>query len=154
MMNEVMIRKAMPTEFQACAEIVGDWIDDTDWIPKTMSRQQLEQAFIDASEAGRTIWVAEQSGKIAGYMSVDKEAMIHGIYLAREFRCRGIGKALINYAKSLFPSGVELEVHEPNIHGQRFYDREGFEKLDGGDRNHAEDDIPIIRLRWEGANHA
>ena len=62
----------------------------------------------------------------AGFLALDGEGYVAGLYLAPEARGRGIGAALLAAAKAARPEGLSLWAFLANEGARRFYAREGF----------------------------
>ena len=79
------------------------------------------------------VYVYESDGRVQGFIGLDGE-YIEGIFVSDEMQSHGIGKALLDYAKSR-KSELRLNVYQKNTRAIRFYQREGFsvqgEGLDG-----------------------
>ena len=86
----------------------------------------------------------EDNQKIDGFIGLT-ENHIEGIFVAKAARSKGIGKALLDYAKSRKPR-LDLSVYQKNERALAFYRREQFvvqsEGIDG-DTNEAE-----IQMLW------
>jgi len=151
MMTDVTIREAVENDLAACAKIINDYIDETDWLPRTLSRNEMQGVFTPDMLASRYFLVAEKDGVIGGYLSMDVEnGKIPGLYLARRFRCGGTGKALIERAKRKCPQGLSLTVFEPNQHAKRFYEREGFVEIAEQRSDETPEGVPVLTMRWNG----
>jgi putative acetyltransferase len=151
MRDDVTIRAARVADLPACAGIINDYIDATDWLPRTLSRNKIAALFGPGLLDQRTVLVAEAGGGIVGYLSLGGDGFLPALYLAPGVRGRGIGAALLDQAKALRPEGIELTVFEPNAAAQRFYAREGFREVPGGRVTDTEEGVPTLRLRWEAA---
>ena len=151
MRDGVTIRDARADDLPACARIINDYIDTTDWLPRTLPHAEIEALFDPGLLDRRTVLVAEKDGGIVGYLSMGEDGFMPALYLAPPARGRGVGKALLDHAKALRPDGIELTVFEPNTEAQRFYAREGFRAITGGRVTDTDEGIPTLRLRWEGA---
>ena len=102
-----------------------------------MVRDMLPQAelYVHENEAPR---------QIDGFIGLT-ENHIEGIFVAKAARSKGIGKALLDYAKSRRPR-LDLSVYQKNERALAFYRREQFVvQSDGidGDTNEAE-----IQMLW------
>ncbi len=150
MTTDTVIRPATADDLSACAAIINDYIDATDWLPRIHSRDQLANFFAPELLDRRTVLVAEKGSAIVGYMTMSGEGLVPALYLAPHARGYGIGVELLDHAKALAAGRVELTVFEPNIAARRFYEREGFAEV-AGSRSIADEGIPIITLRWEAA---
>jgi len=158
MREDVTIRTAQAADLPACARIINDYIDATDWLPRTLPRDEIAALFGPGLLERRTIIVAEVEAEvgdgeegIVGYLSMGEDGFMPALYVSPSARDRGIGARLVDHAKTLRPQGVELTVFEPNADAQRFYAREGFHPVPGGHVTDTEDGVPTLRLRWKAA---
>lgn len=78
-------------------------------------QEQLKQAEVS---------VYETEGKIQGFIGIT-EGYIAGIFVSRSYRCHGIGRQLLEYAKQTH-STLSLDVYEKNTQAVDFYLREKF----------------------------
>ena len=146
-----LIRPAMANDLPACAAIINEYIDATDWLPRTLSRAEIADAFSPGLLTKRRVLVAEDGGELVGYLTMGEDGVLPAIYLAPRSRGRGIGKAMIDRAKEISPGHIELTVFEPNRSAQRFYLREGFVPVPEGRNEETPEGVPTLRLRWEAA---
>lgn len=93
------------------------------------------------------LYIAEEGGAIQGFIGLDG-GYIAGLFVAEDWRSRGIGGQLLKKAKSLYLA-LALDVYEENEPAVRFYRREGF--LPEETRVDAETNCTEIRMRWEKA---
>lgn len=67
----------------------------------------------------------------AGYWKADSEAQITNLVVRKEYRCKGIGRRLIEFlldcARSEMCNTCTLEVRKSNAHAQSLYKSVGFE---------------------------
>lgn len=146
-----IVRPATSADLPACAEIINSYIDDTEWLPRTISREDLEALFAPELLNQRTVLVAERDGEIVGYASLDTEAgFLPALYLKPGVRGAGLGKALLDAVKSARPNGFELTVFEPNKDAMRFYIREGLIEVPYGRKTDTEEGVPTLLMRWPG----
>lgn len=140
----IEIRLAETKDAPACADIVNDWIDATDWLPRLHTRASIEE-MIAAGIPIREFWVA--GDPVVGYLSFNTEAsQIMGLDTARPGG--GVGKALMNRVKE-GRSWLQLWSHAANTRAHRFYRREGFFEV--GRKNEGTDGIPEIRMEWNNS---
>jgi putative acetyltransferase len=149
MRDGVTIRDARADDLPGCARIINDFIDATDWLPRTLPRDEIAALFGPDLLDRRRILVAEADEGLVGYLSMGDDGFMPALYLAPAARGRGIGARLLDRAKTLRPEGIELTVFEPNTDAQRFYAREGFRAVPGGRVTSTEEGVPTLRLRWE-----
>ena len=98
--------------------------------------------------AGHEIWVAERAGAVVGYLVLEGPGWLHSLYVRPELTGHGIGSVLIDVAKGLRPSGLQLWVFETNVRAQRFYRRHGFAEVERTDGADNEERAPDIRMAW------
>ena len=145
------IRRATTADLPACAAIINDYMDDTPWLPRVIDHQAIVEMYSPALLDKRIIFVAEDNGEIAGYLSMDHKAgFIHAIYLRSDARGRGLGKALLDAAKEARRGGFELTVFEPNLNALRFYVREGLVEVPEGRNPDTPEGVPTLLMRWQG----
>lgn len=146
------MRRATVEDLPACAAIINDYIDATEWLPRVLDRQAIEALFCPALLEARTVFVAEDKGETVGYLSMNPEdGFVPALYLSRNARRRGLGTALLDAAKSARPQGLSLTVFETNDDALRFYRREGFTEDPTGRDDETEEGIPTLLMRWNGS---
>lgn len=72
------------------------------------------------------VWVYEDDGKPAGFIGLCED-YIAGVFVAEQYRSRGIGKKLLNTAKTRH-NKLRLSVYAKNRRACAFYLREGFKQ--------------------------
>ena len=124
----------------------------TPWLPRH------RPVWVDAQLMGRIIrqgWVRQVNG--AAFIARDRER-IHALYVHPASRRQGLGRRLLNDAKSR-SDRLELWVLERNLIARKFYAAQGFKEVDfapeglGNDEN-----MPDIKMIWtsnsnDGAPH-
>jgi putative acetyltransferase len=97
-----------------------------------------------------TIVVLEDENGLAGFVTIDrKTGYLDQLAVAPEAWGRGYGRLLVDEAKRLSPSGIELHVNRDNERALRFYDRAGF-AVAGNDVN-PHSGAPVYLMRWRGS---
>lgn len=136
----VVVRRAEARDVPACAAVVNDWIDATEWLPRDFPPEAIE-AQIRQAMPEREIWVVGEP--VAGYLSFDpEESRIGGFYVGRPGE--GLGKALLDRVKE-GRDYIQLWTHKPNRRAQKFYAREGFTPVSEKD---GEDGVPEVHMEW------
>lgn len=93
------------------------------------------------------IIVAEQSGELAGFITIDASGYLDQLVVAPVHWGGDIARALMLEAKRLSPARITLLVNADNERAIRFYARNGFE--------HAGDDVnptsgrPVLKMEWK-----
>ena len=104
-------------------------------------RTRLREVFLPNSQT----WVYEDAGRVVGFISlVDNE--VGGIFVRPSNQRQGIGKALMDKARSLHDS-LELDVFAANKSGRAFYAQYGFVPIKI--YREKETGETTIRLRYE-----
>jgi GNAT superfamily N-acetyltransferase len=136
------IRRAIPGDVPACAQVIHDWASETEWMPKELPVEQLASLIHEAFD-NREIWVT--GDPVDGYMSVDPEnRKIGALYCRRTGR--GVGKRFLDKAKE-GRDFLWLTTHRPKAGAQRFYRREGFE-VTAEEPPVPPDTVPVYRMEW------
>jgi putative acetyltransferase len=122
-----------------------------------------QQAYPDLDFAARVPWwrtrwrdelvpaarivIAEQNGTMAGFVTVDATGYLDQIVVAPEAWGSPVASALLNEAKRLAPTGLELLVNQDNERAVRFYKKHGF-AVSGTDTNPRSGAL-LYRMRWQ-----
>ncbi|MFD9069574.1 GNAT family N-acetyltransferase [Streptomyces lasiicapitis] len=91
-------------------------------------------------------WVAEAAGVAVGMMVLEGEELSQ-LYLAPEWRGRGVGDRFVALAKERSPSGLSLWTFQVNAPAHRFYERHGFAAAERTDGDNEERE-PDVRYVW------
>jgi putative acetyltransferase len=92
------------------------------------------------------IVVAESAGEPIGYVTIDDNGYLDQIVVAPERWGDGVAEALLEEARRLSPSGIDLLVNKDNARAIRFYQKHGF-VLAGDDVNPVSG-RPVYRMTW------
>lgn len=148
---EPLIRMAEFADLPICATIINDYIDATQWLPRTISRDAVEGLFVPSLLDQRTLFIAEEQGEILGYLSMNpQDGFVPALYLSPAARGKGTGRLLLDAAKAAHPDGLDLTVFERNTEALRFYAREGFVEDPSRRDDKTEEGIPTLWMRWPG----
>ncbi len=124
-----MIRELQKTDIDTVSQI---WLDANrdahDFIPA----EYWENNFLPVKkmllQAEVYVYMDERKNRIAGFVGLDQE-YIAGIFVRKEARSGGIGKALLDFVKEK-KQELTLNVYRKNERAVRFYEREGFQIID------------------------
>ncbi|MFI8938115.1 GNAT family N-acetyltransferase [Streptomyces syringium] len=144
---EILIRRAAPAD---AAGTVETWLRSYDAALPTVRRAHTDDEVRDYFRyvviPERETWVAEAAGEIVGMM-VLHENWLDQLYLAPDWRGRGLGDRFVTLAKERFPSGLDLWTFQINTPAHRFYERHGFavaERTDGAGNEEREPDVRYV----------
>ena len=147
MRSEAVFRPARAEDAVACAAIFNDWVDATAWMPRVHPADDVERHYREHVLATCSVTVAEVEGTVVGFVAVDGEGYVAGLYLAPEARGKGIGADLLAQAKARRPEGLMLWAFRANEPARRFYAREGFVEA-GGTAGDNEEGLPDVMMTW------
>jgi ribosomal protein S18 acetylase RimI-like enzyme len=71
------------------------------------------------------VWVVELENHPVGFMAMNKD-FIDQLYIDPDYQRRGIGKALINFAREMSPDHMWLYTLQINVNARAFYEKNGF----------------------------
>ena len=115
-----------------------DFAARVDWWRERWRRELVPSA---------TIVVAEAAGALVGFVTVDRATgYLDQIVVAADFWGAGVAEMLLDEAKRLSPSRLELHVNQDNARAVRFYRKHGF-AVAGEDVN-ARSGAPVYLMRW------
>lgn len=120
-----MIRRLQKPDIDTVSDIWLEANRDThDFIPA----EYWENEFLPVKEmllqAEVYVYTDEYKNEIEGFVGLDQE-YIAGIFVRKEARSKGIGKALLDFVKGK-KQELTLNVYQKNERAVRFYEREGF----------------------------
>ena len=142
-----MIRELQKTDIDTVSQI---WLDANrdahDFIPA----EYLENNFLPVKkmllQAEVYVYMDECKNRIEGFVGLDQE-YIAGIFVRKEARSEGIGKALLDFVKEK-KQELTLNVYRKNERAVRFYEREGFHIIERTtDESTGEKEY---LMRWKG----
>lgn len=118
-----MIRKYEPSDLGRIMEI---WLSSNIEAHGFIRREYWQDCFSGAADAIplAEVYTALSEGEIVGFIGLNG-GHIEGIFVDGEHRSKGVGKSLIDFAKTLYPR-LSLCVYEKNVRAADFYRREGF----------------------------
>ena len=142
-----MIRKLQKTDIDTVSQI---WLDANrdahDFIPA----EYWENNFLPVKEmllqAEVYVYIDECKNRIEGFAGLDQE-YIAGIFVRKEARSEGIGKALLDFVKEK-KQELTLNVYRKNERAVRFYEREGFHIIERT-TDESTDEKEYL-MRWKG----
>ena len=148
--SELRLRPARSADAAACAAVFNAWVDATDWMPRVHPPDDVERHYREHVFEVCEVTVAESGGAVAGFLALDGEGFVAGLYLAPEARGRGVGAALLAAAKARRPEGLTLWTFVANEGARRFYAREGFVEVRRTEGDN-EEGLPDVLFAWKPA---
>lgn len=118
-----MIRKYETTDLERIMDI---WLSANIEAHSFIRQEYWQDCFAEVSEAitQAEVYAALNEDGIAGFIGLNS-GHIEGIFVDGAYRSNGVGKSLIDFAKTLYPK-LSLCVYEKNVRAADFYKREGF----------------------------
>jgi ribosomal protein S18 acetylase RimI-like enzyme len=87
-----------------------------------------KKRFQDELVQSGSIWLAEMSTKIVGFIVVlPEQQMIDQFFVDMNYQSQGIGAMLLQQAKLICPQGLSLYTLQENRRARSFYERHGFQ---------------------------
>ncbi|MDO5630363.1 MAG: GNAT family N-acetyltransferase [Paracoccus sp. (in: a-proteobacteria)] len=142
----IRLRPARAEDLPGCAEIINDYIDATEWLPRSKSAEEIAAMFTPEMLDSRCLMVVDDGSRVLGYASYDRAArFLPALYLRPEVRGNGLGKLLLDAVKAEALLGFDLTVWCANPAARRFYGREGLVLT--GEGTDA-DGLPVWHMHW------
>lgn len=158
-MSAFTIRRALPEDAAACAAILAEWIEQTDWFPRSnpasadrpfvaakIKTEVVSVAVASTAKADTTKSDTAKSGPVAGFIALDG-GYVSCLYVGSTYRGFGVGRALLDVAKQAVPR-LSLWTFQANLDAQRFYLREGFTELRRTSGMDNAEQLPDIEYIW------
>lgn len=95
--------------------------------------------------------VAEEKGIIIGMMSLTNGegiGRINQLYILPDAVGHGVGTLMVNMAKSILGSPIQLYTFQENIGARRFYERHAFQAVAFDDGSGNEENCPAVLYEW------
>lgn len=143
------IRNANRVDMARCGEILNDWIDETPWMPRVHSHEDVVRYHREFVYENRDVLVAEtDDNEIHGFAATSTDAFVTGFYLATKARNKGLGQLMLERIKEENPAGLSLWTFVANSGAQNFYKRDGFKEVRRTDGDN-EENLPDILFAWK-----
>ncbi|MEO0542709.1 MAG: GNAT family N-acetyltransferase [Pseudomonadota bacterium] len=150
-LSTLQVRQGVVRDAQACADILNAWIDETPWMPRVHSHQDVVRHYSELVLVKRHVLMACSSGgEVEGFAALDcDDSFVTALYVAADARNKGVGGQLLDATKKMMSQRVSLWTFIANHRARRFYAREGFFEVrrTNGDN---EEKLPDVLLTWEG----
>ena len=127
-MPEIIIREFQPQDFDVVTIL---WrLAREKSIPDFQRRKghffyEDREYFRDRILQRDQVWVAETAGQPVAFMAMEND-FIDQLYVHPDHWRRGIGEALLNFAKSRYPQHLWLYTLQVNVDARAFYEKNGF----------------------------
>ncbi|MGW1556089.1 GNAT family N-acetyltransferase [Streptomyces sp. NPDC002144] len=147
---EVVLRRAAAPDARAAADV---WLSSfAAALPTVVSPRSADEVlgyFRDVVVPFRETWVADAGGGhgIVGVMVLADDELSQ-LYLAPDWRGRGLGDRFVSLAKERSPLGLTLWTFQVNRPAHRFYERHGFVAVEYTDGGANEEREPDVRYLW------
>jgi GNAT superfamily N-acetyltransferase len=147
---DVVLRRAAAPDARAAADV---WLSSfAAALPTVVSPRSADEVrgyFRDVVVPFRETWVADAGGGhgIVGVMVLADDELSQ-LYLAPDWRGRGLGDRFVSLAKERSPLGLTLWTFQVNRPAHRFYERHGFVAVEYTDGGGNEEREPDVRYLW------
>ncbi|MGW2487863.1 GNAT family N-acetyltransferase [Streptomyces sp. NPDC001606] len=148
-MTEVVLRRAVAADAPAAADVwLRSFAAALPTVVRPRTDDEVREHFRRVVVPLRETWVAEAAGAgIVGVLVLDGE-LLSQLYLAPEWRGRGLGDRFVTLAKERSPGGLTLWTFQVNKPAHRFYERHGFSAVEFTDGSGNEEREPDVRYVW------
>lgn len=145
---DAQIRPARTQDMVACAGILNNWIDETDWMPRVHSHADVVKHYASVVAGERNAFVVTSGHATFGMMVLGPDQLVKALYVDRDYRRQGVGQLLLNRAKQEFGDKVHLWTFQANAPAQKFFTRQGFSEINRTDGDN-EEGLPDLLLEWQ-----
>ena len=145
----VRVRRALPADAGTAADVwLRSFAAALPGVVRPRSDDEVHGYFRHVLVPLRETWVAEAAGgEVVGVMVLDGEELAQ-LYLAPEWRGRGIGARFVGLAKERSPGGLARWTFQVNAPAHRVYERHGVTAVEWTDGAGNEEREPDVRYVW------
>jgi GNAT superfamily N-acetyltransferase len=145
---EPTIRSACKSDLDIVANVWHDSASHMDGASTPMpSRRELRDRIEVELQSDWDLYVAVRGNQIVGLLAIKTaEAILDQIFVSPKEQRRGVGRALLKFAKQAMPSGFTLRTTASNNRAGRFYEKEGLSYFEEG--VHPQSGIPVRYYGW------
>ncbi|MGW4906680.1 GNAT family N-acetyltransferase [Streptomyces sp. NPDC004270] len=145
---EAVLRRAVGQDAGAVADVwLRSYSAALPTVVRAHSDDEVRAYFRDVVVPERETWLAEVGGRVVGVMVLAGD-LLSQLYLAPEWRGRGLGDRFVSLAKERSPQGLTLWTFQVNGPAHRFYERHGFLAVERTDGSGNEEREPDVRYVW------
>jgi putative acetyltransferase len=109
--------------------------------------QWWRERWRDELAPNAAIIVAEEEGRLVGFVTIDGEAYLDQLVVAPDRWGSRLADALVDEAKRVSPDSITLLVNEDNVRAIRFYERNGF--VHAGNDVNPTSGRPVLKMEWK-----
>ncbi|GAA3958201.1 GNAT family N-acetyltransferase [Streptomyces marokkonensis] len=146
----VALRRAVAADAGAAADVwLRSFAAALPTVVRPRADDEVRDYFRHVVVPLRETWVAEVAADrvVVGVMVLG-EGELSQLYLAPEWRGRGIGDRFVALAKERRPDGLSLWTFQVNTPAHRFYERHGLTAVEWTDGAGNEEREPDVRYVW------
>jgi GNAT superfamily N-acetyltransferase len=144
----ITLRRATAPDAAAAADVwLRSFAAALPTVVRPRSDDDVRDYFREVVVPLRETWVADADG-IVGVMVLSGE-LLSQLYIAPDWRGRGIGDRFVELAKERSPQGLHLWTFQVNKPAHRFYERHGFVAVEHTDGSGNEEREPDVRYDWQ-----
>ena len=148
--DALVVRRATPDDATGIGDVwLTSWRATFDFPPGAPDddvRRWLATELVPNHET----WVAADpadGGRVVALMALSP-TMVEQLYVAPDWIGHGLGRRLLDLAKSRRPDGLELYCFQANGFARRFYEGHGFVPVAFGDGSRNMEHQPDVLYRW------
>ena len=146
--STITLRRATAPDAAAAADVwLRSFAAALPTVVRPRSDDDVRDYFREVVVPLRETWVADSDG-IVGVMVLNGE-LLSQLYIAPDWRGRGIGDRFVELAKERSPQGLHLWTFQVNKPAHRFYERHGFVAVEHTDGSENEEREPDVRYVWQ-----
>lgn len=155
-MNDVSIRVAKQHECDACVDVFRAAWRGMSFVPQDLHTDAEDRRWMRDVFAHQLVLVAETMrsrgggapvGTIIGLLTMS-DGTVHNLYIRPGYQGQGIGRELLDTAKTCSGGDLRLWVFEPNVGAIRFYERHGFSTVRKTNGVGNEEKVPDRLMAW------
>jgi putative acetyltransferase len=141
------VRRATENDAISCAAIHLAALTAAMPLMPRIHTVEEDQNYFAKILASQQCWVMGRKGGVFGFIAVENSWVNH-LYVLPNYQGIGIGTRLLNIAKEISPSSLQLWTFQANVRAREFYRKHAFIEVELTDGEGNEEKTPDVRLVW------
>lgn len=146
--TSLRIGEAKASDAPEISAIFSASLHSLDFMPQLYSTQEEAWFIANVILKECRVVLAEEAGEALGFLAL-QDCEVRLLYVHPKAFARGIGSALLAWARKNAPEELWLWCFEANAKARQFYEKQGFHIAERSDGARNEEKLPDLKYIWK-----